>query len=87
MNSDKISVALEAYLVQVNENDLVPVLVTTQEGVDITTFEAKGLKVKRSMASIPLLSGTIKASEVKKLAAMKEVKKVELDSEITLDPP
>lgn len=86
MYTDKMSEELQAYVAHANGDDLIPVLVTTQEIVTNTAvFDASGLKVSRNMASIPLLSGKIKASDIGKLLALEEVEKVELDSEITLD--
>ncbi|MEK6480613.1 hypothetical protein WJR50_23920 [Catalinimonas sp. 4WD22] len=86
MFTDKMSEELQAYVAHADENDFIPVLVTTQEIVTNTAaFDSSGLKVSRNIASIPLLSGKIKASDIGKLLALEEVVKVELDSEITLD--
>ncbi|WKN30206.1 hypothetical protein PZB74_14665 [Porifericola rhodea] len=86
MQSGKISEELRAYVAQADEAADIPVLVSTKEIVnDTAAFDQHGLRVKCNTASIPLLSGIIKAKDLEGLSNMVEVVKVELDSEITLD--
>lgn len=86
MYRDKMNEALQVYLAHASAEDMVPVLVTTRAPVlNTAAFEVAGLHVSRQIGSIPLLSGKIQAQHMEQLLDMKEVEKVELDSEISLD--
>ena len=61
---------------------LVPVIVTLTGAIDEDQLTACGLDIAHRFEEIGAVSGAIAAGEVRRLAALPEVKTVELDSEM-----
>jgi hypothetical protein len=78
---DKIDEALQARL-EAGAADMVPVIVTLTGAIDEDQLTACGLDIAHRFEEIGAVSGAIAASEVRRLAALPEVKTVELDSEM-----
>jgi len=60
----------------------IPVIVTITAGSDVETLARKGLKVQRVFENVPAVSGTLTATEVRELAEVEQVEKVEYDGEV-----
>lgn len=60
----------------------IPVIVTITEGSDVETLSRKGLKVQRVFENVPAVSGTATATEVRELAEVHQVERVEYDGEV-----
>jgi hypothetical protein len=78
---DKIDDALQARL-EAGAVDTVPVIVTLTGAIDEDQLAACGLDIAHRFEEISAVAGAIAASEVRRLAALPEVKTVELDSEM-----
>lgn len=57
----------------------IPVIVTVTPGADVAALERIGLKIQHRYENIPAVSGTLTAPQVKALAQLHQVERIELD--------
>ncbi len=87
-NGVKMSKITEELLKKIEEaekidpNQKIPVIVTFDPDLDISTLEKMGLHIEKKFPEINAVSGTVTASAAKRLSELKGVKIIEYDSRV-----
>ena len=64
------------------QREEIPVIVTVKKGTDLCKLEVSGLKISKRFKLVNAASGYITPEDVKKIADLDEVEKIEYDAEM-----